>query len=141
MVDFIKRGTPVNFFVSPTGDLVNIGSWKRIYCKGDGSQSTFEVLWCSFVCIRVLVCWENFPDIVNCTSNIGKNRCRYMVNQRFMTQILYLHKVLHTYNYHFIFGKSVKVHAKYLFIKLSKSLKEKYSNIWEIYNIYFMKCR
>lgn len=108
LVDFIKRGTPVNFLFH----LRRPGQYQLfsqdLWQGGWKSGLTFEVLWCCHVCIRVLVCWENFPDIVNCTSNIGKNWCRYMRNPPFIAVILYLLTVLHTYNYHFIFGKSTK---------------------------------
>lgn len=108
LVDFIKRATPVNFFVSPTETWSISALQSGFMTRGMEVGLTFEVLWCCHVCIRVLVCWENFPDIVNCTSNIGKNWCRYRRNRPFIAVILYLLTVLHTYNYHFIFGKSTK---------------------------------
>lgn len=96
---------------------------------------TFEVLWCCHVCIRVLVCWENFPRY--CQLHIKYWQKLVQIHEK--SAIYCCHIVSPQCSSHiqlpFYFWKVYKVNKMFLFIKLSKSLKEKHSNIWEMYII------
>lgn len=135
LVDFIKRATPVNFFVSPTE------TWSISALQSGFMTRGMEVR-AYFWSFMMLPCLYKSACLLRKLSRYCQLHIKYwqkLVQIHEKSAIYCCHIVSPYSSSHlqlpFDFWKVYKVNKKFLFIKLSKSLKEKLSNIWEMYII------
>lgn len=135
LVDFIKHGTPVNFLFH----LRRPGQYQLF------SQDLWQGGWKSglyFWSFMMLPCLYKSACLLRKLSRYCQLHIKYwqkLVQIHEKSAIYCCHIVSPYSSSHlqlpFYFWKVYKVNKKFLFIKLSKSLKEKLSNIWEMYII------